>query len=157
LLEFEDEFELEFEELFEDEFELEFEELFEDEFELEFEELFEDELLLLLDNARGRNAGRRRASVQPSTTSALTPVASRSASAGIAAGAVFIRSPLNCSSVRGSAACAPAAPAMVNAAATVVILIVCFMVYSMRFLTSGLLCADRGGGNAGLRIPFPMM
>jgi hypothetical protein len=134
---FEDEFELEFEELFEDEFELEFEELFEDEFELEFDELFEDELLLLFDFARGRRAGRRRASVQPSTASALTPVISRSTSAGIAAGAVFINWPLNCSGVRCSAACAPAAPAMVIAAATVVILIVYFMVYSMRFLTRG--------------------
>jgi hypothetical protein len=153
---FEDEFELEFEELFEDEFELEFEELFEDEFELEFEELFEDELLLVFEDARGRRAGRRRASVQPSTAAGLMPAASRRTSAGSAAGVVFIRSPLKCSGVRCSAACAPAAPAIVNAAATVVILIVCFMVYSMRFLTRVWHDAQRGEGNAVISIPFPM-
>lgn len=149
------EFELEFEEPFEDEFELEFEELFEDEFELEFEELFEDELLLVFDDARGRRAGRRRASVQPSAATGLTPAASRRTSAGNATGVAFIRSPLKCSGVRCSAACAPAAPAIVKAAATVVILIVCFMVYSMRFLTRVGLYSGRGGGNAVLSIPFP--
>jgi hypothetical protein len=99
---FEDEFELEFEELldelFEDEFELEFEELldelFEDEFELEFEELldelFEEELLLVLDEPRLRNAGRLRASVQPSTTCGFAPAISATASAGRTTGAVDI-------------------------------------------------------------------
>ena len=99
---FEDEFELEFEELldelFEDEFELEFEELldelFEDEFELEFEELldelFEEELLLVLDEPRLPNAGRLRASVQPSTTCGFAPAISATASAGRTTGAVDI-------------------------------------------------------------------
>ena len=89
---------LEFDELFEDEFELEFEELldelFEDEFELEFEELldelFEEELLLVLDEPRLRNAGRLRASVQPSTTCGFAPAISATASAGRTTGAVDI-------------------------------------------------------------------
>lgn len=152
---FEDEFELEFEELFEDEFELEFEELFEAEFELEFEELFEDELLLVFEDARGRRAGRRRASVQPSATTGLMPDTSRTASAGRVAGAVFIRSPFNCWGVRGSTAWAPATPTIVSAAATVVILIVCFMVHSMMFLTCVRPDAQRGVRNAASQIPFP--
>ena len=132
---FEDELELEFDELFEDELELVFEELFEDELELVFDELFEDELELVFDEPRLRKAGRRRASVHPSAVTGLTPASSRTASAGSAAGAVVISSARIWSSVRGSSACAPTAPATLRAAATVDILIVCFMVYSMRFPT----------------------
>ncbi len=80
-----------------------FEELLDDEFELEFDELFEDELVLTFGRAGvtfltlpGKCAAAQRADdggLQSSICNiGLGPVASRRTSAGIAEGAEFIRS-----------------------------------------------------------------